>query len=97
MRLPKIGVLQARVRWSFLEAAGLEFITSVPDGATNAQPKTLRRDHSGVAAIEYAVISSLIALSIVGAVASTGGKVQNTLSQVNQQFDGGTTYTNSAG
>jgi len=40
--------------------------------------RNLLRDQTGASAIEYAVIMALIAVSLVGALSSLGGKTSNT-------------------
>ena len=39
-------------------------------------------DESGVTAIEYALIASLIAVAIIGAVTTVGGKVKTVFTEV---------------
>lgn len=54
--------------------------------------RNLARSQSGVAAIEYALLASLIAVAIVGALAATGGKVQQNWNNVDQAVGTGTQY-----
>lgn len=54
--------------------------------------RNLARSQSGVAAIEYALLASLIAVAIVGALTATGGKVQQNWNNVDQAVGAGTQY-----
>ena len=54
--------------------------------------RDLARSQSGVAAIEYALLASLIAVAIVGALTATGGKVQQQWGNVDQAVGAGTQY-----
>jgi pilus assembly protein Flp/PilA len=44
--------------------------------------KSLWKDESGATAIEYGLLAALIAVVIIGVVASLGGTLQNTFSTV---------------
>ena len=54
--------------------------------------RDLARSQSGVAAIEYALLASLIAIAIVAALTSTGNKVQQNWNNVDQAVGTGTQY-----
>lgn len=54
--------------------------------------RNLARSQSGVAAIEYALLASLIAVAIVGALTATGGKVRQNWNSVDQSMPGGADY-----
>ena len=83
LKIPRIGLHSAQVRWSFLGRAGVRFISSCSRLATN---------RAGVAAIEYAIIVSLIALALVGALSKLGGSIERSFNQTNQTMPGGTEY-----
>jgi pilus assembly protein Flp/PilA len=44
----------------------------------------LAKDESGVTAIEYALIAALIAVAIIGALATFGGVLQNTFTTISK-------------
>ena len=44
--------------------------------------KSFVRDEEGVTAIEYALIAALLAVAIITAVSTLGGKVSNTFTKV---------------
>ena len=44
--------------------------------------KSFVRDEEGVTAIEYALIAALLAIAIITAVSTLGGKVSNTFTKV---------------
>ena len=81
LKIPRIGVHSAEVRWAYMGRAGVRFIRA-----------GLAANRSGVAAIEYAIIVSLIALALVSALFNLGGKVEQSFEQTNQAFDAGTQY-----
>ena len=54
--------------------------------------RRLATDQTGVAAIEYAFIVSLIALALVGALFKLGGGVENSFEQTNRAVASGTDY-----
>ena len=83
LKIPRIGLHSGEVRWSFLGRTGVRFIRSCA---------RLAADRSGVAAIEYAILASLIALALVGALARLGGSVERSFNQTNQAMPGGTDY-----
>lgn len=68
-----IGRLQARIQWVKHGRAGARFLR-------RREPRTaassgLLADSRGVAAIEYAFLAALIAVALVGAFSTLGGKV----------------------
>lgn len=73
VKIPKLGSLAAEVRWAFMGRAGARFVT---------QTKT-KLDDRGVATIEYALVASLIALSLVTAFSRLGGSVETRFNSVN--------------
>jgi pilus assembly protein Flp/PilA len=48
--------------------------------------KSLWKDESGATAIEYGLLAALIAVVIIGVVASLGGTLQNTFSTVDNRI-----------
>ena len=54
--------------------------------------RRLATDQRGVAAIEYALILSLIALALVGALFKLGGSVENSFEQTNRAVASGTEF-----
>ena len=83
LKIPRIGEHMAEVRWSFRGRAGVRFIRAAPG---------LAADSSGVAAIEYAILASLIALALFGGLVNLGGGVANMFEQINQQVPSGVAY-----
>lgn len=83
VKIPRIGVHPAEVRWSFLGRTGVRFLSA---------SRKLAVDSSGVAAIEYAIIASLIALALFGALFQLGGKVGQNFQQTNQAMSEGTDF-----
>ena len=83
VKIPRIGEHSAEVRWSFLGRTGVRFIRSCV---------RLAADRSGVAVIEYAILASLIALALVGALMNLGGSVERSFNQTNQAMPGGTEF-----
>jgi len=83
VKIPRIGLHSAEVRWSFLGRTGVRFIRSCARLAT---------DRSGVAGIEYAILVSLIALALVGALFNLGRGVERSFERTNQAMPGGTDY-----
>ena len=83
VKIPRIGLHSGEVRWSFLGRTGVRFIRSC---------SRLAADRSGVAAIEYAIVASLIAMALVGALVKLGGSVEQSFNQTNQSMPGGTEY-----
>ena len=73
VKIPKVGSLAAEVRWAFMGRAGARFLT-----------ETKRKlDERGVATIEYALVASLVALSLVAAFSRLGGGVETKFNAVN--------------
>jgi Flp pilus assembly pilin Flp len=83
LKIPRIGTHTAEVRWTYLGRSGVRFIRSSPGLAT---------DKSGAAAIEYAILASLIALALAGALFNLGGSVGNTFQRVDQEVASGIEY-----
>jgi Flp pilus assembly pilin Flp len=83
VKIPRNGVHSAEVRWSFLGRTGVRFLSAC---------RNLAADRSGVAAIEYAIIISLIALALFGALFQLGGKVEQSFQQTNQAMSEGTDF-----
>ena len=79
VKIPKVGSLSGEVRWAFMGRAGVRFLS-----------ETKRKlDQRGVAAIEYALVASLIALSLVAAFSRLGGSVGTSFERVdNAMADG---------
>lgn len=72
VKIPKVGSLAAEVRWAFMGRAGARFVT-----------QTQRKlDERGVATIEYALVASLIALSLVAAFSRLGDGVETKFNSV---------------
>ena len=79
VKIPKVGSLAAEVRWAFMGRAGARFVT-----------ETKRKlDERGVATIEYALVASLIALSLVAAFSRLGGGVEAKFNSVDTAFENG--------
>lgn len=55
----------------------------------------LKGDRRGVTALEYALMGSLIALAIIGAATSLGGKIANTFSNISNNLNGTTAASSS--
>ena len=83
VKIPRIGVHSAEIRWSFLGRTGIRFISSC---------RKLAADNSGVAAIDYAILAGLIAMALFGALFQVGGKVEESLENTNQAMPGGTDF-----
>ena len=83
LKIPRVGVHSADVRWSFLGRTGVRFIRS---------GLRLAADRSGVAAIEYALLAGVIAVALVGALLNLGGAVERSFNQTNQSMPDGTDY-----
>ena len=82
VKIPKVGNLAAEIRWAFMGRAGARFVSQAK--------RTL--DERGVAAIEYALVASLIALSLVAAFSRLGGEVETKLNSVDNAFAEGIRY-----
>ena len=79
LKIPKIGKLAAEIRWSFMGRAGAHFVT-----------ETRRRlNERGVAAIEYALIAGLIALSLMVSLWRVGTEVGNSFNEVDHAVGSG--------
>jgi pilus assembly protein Flp/PilA len=83
VKIPRIGSFTADIRWTFMGRAGACFITEAGR----------RLDCRGVAAIEYAMLASLVAVALVGALATLGGGVQHLWDGLEQSVTSGTEYT----
>ena len=83
VKIPRIGLHTAEVRWSFLGRTGVRFIRSCA---------RLAAERSGVAAVEYAILASLIALALVGALVNLGGSIERSFNRTNQALPGGTEF-----
>ncbi|GAA4721390.1 Flp family type IVb pilin [Sphingomonas lutea] len=88
VRIPPLGTFRAQVRWALSGRAGARFIRT---GQT-AAPTSLSKDKRGVAAIEYALIASLIAIALVAAVGGTGEAVGDRWNGVDKAMPGGVHY-----
>ena len=79
VKIPKVGSLAAEVRWAFMGRAGARFLS-----------ETKRKlDDRGAAAIEYALVASLIALSLVAAFSRLGGEVRTHYDAIDNSFGEG--------
>lgn len=83
VKIPRIGSFTADIRWTFMGRAGARFITEA----------RRRLDSRGVAAIEYAMLASLVALAMVGALATLGGGVGHLWDALEQSVTSGTVFT----
>ena len=81
MTISGIGNVLADVRWAAMSRAGARVLT----GAA--------RDGIGVAAIEYALLASLIALALVAAFTRLGGGVENNFNDVDQAVGAGMEFS----
>ena len=79
VKIPKVGSLAAEVRWAFMGRAGARFVTDT----------TRKFDERGVATIEYALVVSLIALSLVAAFSRLGGGVEAKFNAIDNAVVGG--------
>jgi len=70
-------VFSKTVAGPLLNGTGNEPIREIAMHAWSAFVKQLMRDDGGVTSIEYALIGSLIAVTILGAVASLGSSVND--------------------
>lgn len=77
VKIPKVGSLSAEVRWAFMGRAGARFVT---------QTKT-KLDNRGAASIEYALVASLIALSLVAGFSRLGGGAEGKFNSVDSSFE----------
>jgi Flp pilus assembly pilin Flp len=79
VKIPKVGSLAAEVRWAFMGRAGARFVSD-----------TKRKiDERGVATIEYALVASLIALSLVAGFSRLGGGAETKFNSVEASFEEG--------
>ena len=82
VRIPKVGSLAAEIRWAFMGRAGARFAT-----------ETKRKlDSRGAAAIEYALLASLVALALVASLARLGGNVESRYDSVDNAVGEGTRF-----
>ena len=79
VKIPKVGSLAAEVRWAFMGRAGARFVT----------PTKTKLDNRGVATIEYALVASLIALSLVAGFSRLGGGVEAKFNSIDNAIAGG--------
>jgi Flp pilus assembly pilin Flp len=82
VKIPKVGNLVGEVRWAFMGRAGIRFLS-----------ETKRKlDSRGAAAIEYALVASLIALALLAAFSRLGGEVETKFNSVDNAFSEGISY-----
>ena len=82
VKIPKVGSLAAEIRWAFMGRAGARFLS-----------ETKRKlDDRGAAAIEYALVAGLIALSLVAAFSRVGSGLETTYNTVGNAFDRGIVF-----
>jgi len=67
IRIHPLGIFQAQIRWAMLGRAGARFSKA----NTYKRPR-LASNNAGVAAIEYAILLALIAVTIVASVSGLG-------------------------
>ena len=90
----QIGELPAEIRWASMGRAGASFLThSSPrvrrgSGKLESAGRALHADQRGVAVIEYALLVSLIALSILGSLIATGNATERTYGEVDTAVAG---------
>lgn len=77
VNIPKVGSLAAEVRWAFMGRAGARFVT----------PTKTKMDNRGVATLEYALVASLIALSLVAGFSRLGGGVETKFNSVDNALE----------
>jgi Flp pilus assembly pilin Flp len=82
VKISGIGRLAAQIRWASMGRAGARFVT---------QTRKLC-DNRGVAAIEYALIASLIALAVVAALTRLGGGVEAQYNTIDNAVPGGSRF-----
>jgi Flp pilus assembly pilin Flp len=83
VKIPRIGSFTADIRWTFMGRAGARFITEAGR----------RLDCRGVAAIEYAMLASLLAVALVGTLATLGVRVEHMWDALQQSVTSGTVFT----
>jgi Flp pilus assembly pilin Flp len=85
IRIGKLGVFAAQVRWALNGRAGAQFTRrSGPRAA--GEGKDVSAGERGAAAIEYGLIAGLIAVALVFALARTGAAVGNSLNATSHQL-----------
>lgn len=95
LRIRTIGRFPAKIQWVKLGKAGARFLsnratTSAPNAARH---QCLAQDSRGVAAIEYAFIAALIAVSLVAAFSLLGSRVGEHYNNVGSAVeDSGTSF-----
>lgn len=83
--IPTIGRFPAQIQWVKLGKAGVRFLSNRATGNSphDARPSSLMHDHRGVAAIEYAFVAALIAVSLVAAFSLLGTGVGEHYGNIN--------------
>ena len=91
LAIRKIGKFRAQIQWVQFGRAGARFLNS---RAAQVQPTRVLADNRGVAAIEYAFLASLIAVSLVAAFNALGDKVAAQFASVSSAVEQslGTSY-----
>ena len=72
VRIGKLGLFAAQVRWAFNGRAGVKF-TNRSDARRSDEGKDISADEHAAAAIEYGIIAALIALALASALAGRDG------------------------
>ena len=85
VRIGKLGLFAAQVRWAFNGRAGVKF-TNRSDARRSDEGKDISADEHAAAVIEYGIIAALIALALASALAGTGTAVGNSLNSASQPF-----------
>lgn len=82
VNIPRVGSLAAEIRWAFMGRAGARFVT-----------ETRRKlDKRGAAAIEYALLASLIAIAVLASLMRLGGGVETRYNAVDNAVAEGTKF-----
>lgn len=84
LRIRTIGRFPAQIIWVKLGKAGVRFLSNRATASSPrvSRPLRLAHDRRGVAAIEYAFIAALIAVSLVAALSLLGARVGEQYSNV---------------
>lgn len=97
LSIRRIGRFPTQVQWVKLDRAGARFVDRrATDTSPAARIRGLMEDNRGVAAIEYAFLLALIALSLLAALTKLGNGVEAQYSNISSSVENpnGTEYDN---
>ena len=100
LSIRKIGSFPTQIQWAKLDRAGARFLDRrATDTSPAARIRGLMEDDRGVAAIEYALLMALIALSLLVALTQLGNGVEAHYSNISSAVEdpNGTAYQNGGG